>query len=488
MYRNFFGLSELPFKSTPNTNMFFGEASRQSTFEALLYTIHRGDGIVKVTGEVGCGKTMILRMVADHLDENYKIVYINSPNLSPKDILFFIADELSIPLNYDLPKFQILNLIKKRLIEYFSSAKKVVLLIDEAQSIPIDTLEELRLLSNLETNEDKLLQIVLFGQPELDKALDKPEIRQLKSRITYSINLPKFKPNEVMSYLNYRLRAVGYRGLDIFNLKIANEICKLTDGLPRGINEVADKILMAMFSQGDTKATKKHLKALNVKQTMFLNREFLFLFAASIVCFAIVWFFYLGAFQQQESGANGNKELARGSEQLYKGDLDSNRNALESNVQENAIEEIVETKIIEHEVDHLEENVDDKPVLVETVSASFEENLVLSHLRTLETLKNVSEEYNVIQLATVMPDAAQDQIKAFDSDLTVMNRYILLVDTLPDKNTYRVKFFLKSFGNYSMLAKEMDQLSAKVKSSNPYILSVKGLKAMSNEISLKDLK
>jgi len=483
MYRKFFGLSELPFKSTPNVNMFFGEASRQSTFEALLYTIQRGDGIVKVTGEVGCGKTMILRMVAENLDNNYKIVYINSPNLSPKDILFFIADELAVSVNYDLAKFQILKLIKNRLIEYFSSAKKVVLLIDEAQSIPIDTLEELRLLSNLETNEDKLLQIVLFGQPELDTALKKPEIRQLASRITYSINLPKFKPTEVMSYLNYRLRAVGYRGLDIFDLKMAKEIYKVTDGLPRGINEVADKLLMAMFSQGDTKATRKHLKALQLRPVFFSRKKAPYFISISIVLILV------SAFVFNSLNLKYSDELGVETINPSASKLQQEREAspiLTRTLKQESLKEIAEPTIIEHSIDERKEV---KPLVTEIIdTGSFEKNLVLSHLKAIEIFNSIPDEYNVIQLATVTSDAVQDQVQAFDSDSTVAGRYILLVETLPAKKAYRVKFFLKSFGNYSMLSKELKQLSVSVKSSNPYILSVKGLRARAEEISLEDLK
>ncbi|WP_321326515.1 ExeA family protein [Thiomicrorhabdus sp.] len=262
MYRKYFGLSSLPFKTTPDLDMFYKHGSRQEILEALIYTISRGDGIIKVTGEVGSGKTMLLRLLADRLPANFEVIYINSPNLSAKDILLYICSELGLEFDLNAQKFTLTNALKKQLLSLYSQDKKVVMLVDEAQTMTFDALEELRLLSNIETGDDKLLQMVLFGQPELDKALEHDDIRQLKSRISYNIYVPPLKGSDVQAYLNYRMRKAGYVGLDVFNLSISNKIQKLTHGLPRNINIVADKVLMSVFGSGDKFAKPKHLKAL----------------------------------------------------------------------------------------------------------------------------------------------------------------------------------------------------------------------------------
>ena len=147
-------------------------------------------------------------------------------------------------------------------MEFHGANRKVVMLVDEAQSMTYDALEELRLLSNIETDQDKLLQMVLFGQPELDVALDAEKIRQLKSRISYSMFVPALQDLDVQAYLNYRMRKAGYSGLDVFNLKVSKKIQNITQGLPRNINVVADKVLMSIFSSGDKFAKYKHLKSL----------------------------------------------------------------------------------------------------------------------------------------------------------------------------------------------------------------------------------
>ncbi|WP_173273430.1 ExeA family protein [Thiosulfatimonas sediminis] len=262
MYRPYFGLTQLPFKTTPELDMFYREGSREEILQALEYTVVRGDGILKVVGEVGCGKTMILRLLASELSDEFKLVYVNSPNLSAKDMLLFICTELGLVVDEGMQKFTLINQLQKKLFELHSQGKKVVMLIDEAQAMTMDGLEEIRLLSNLETDRDKLLQIVLFGQPELDKALEHPNIRQLKSRITYSIYIPPLSIADVHSYLNFRMRKSGYSGIDVFNFAAAKRIHKLTGGYPRDINVLADKLLMAVFSQQDKLVQRKHFVAM----------------------------------------------------------------------------------------------------------------------------------------------------------------------------------------------------------------------------------
>lgn len=259
MYRQFFGLKTLPFKITPELEMFYRQGSRQQILEALLYTIARGDGIIKVTGEVGSGKTMLLRLLASKLPSDTEIIYINSPNLSAKDILLYICNELKIDTRSFNEKFSLTNALQSRLLELHAQGKRVVMLIDEAQAMTFDALEEIRLFSNLETSHDKLIQIVLFGQPELDVAMENEKVRQIKSRISYSIYVPPLKADEVYEYLNYRMRQAGYTGLDVFDKKISKRITKLSSGLPRKINVIADKALMSAFGLGEQHVKPKHL-------------------------------------------------------------------------------------------------------------------------------------------------------------------------------------------------------------------------------------
>ncbi|WP_127471177.1 ExeA family protein [Thiomicrorhabdus aquaedulcis] len=297
MYRNYFGLSSLPFKTTPDPEFFYQKGSRQDTLNALYYAIGRGDAILKVVGEVGCGKTMLLRLLASKLSvENtcYTLIYINSPNLSSKDILLYIASELGLLVADSAQKFVILNLIKMHILSIYAAGGRVVMLVDEAQTMTLDGLEEIRLLSNFETDEDKLLQIVLFGQPELDVALENAHIRQLKSRISYSLYIPAFTVAEVQAYLNFRLRKAHYAGLDLFNLSVSRRIFKLTHGLPRDINILADKLLMAAYGANDTVVKHSHFKS--VSDASISKRFVIGISAAFLILLLTVTFFSLKHF------------------------------------------------------------------------------------------------------------------------------------------------------------------------------------------------
>lgn len=261
MYESFFGLEQAPFKITPDTRTFFGGGRREELLNALLYTIQRGEGIVKVVGEVGSGKTTLLRKLAITLNDSpVRLVYINSPNMPARDILMFICNELGIKYQSTEPKFQLVGRLQKRLLDNHTDGKQVVLLIDEAQAMPLDTLEEMRLLSNLETESDKLLQIVMFGQPELDGLLDSAEVRQIKDRIAFSLRLEPFGQRELQEYLNFRLRAAGYIGNDLFTAAIVRKIYRQTQGYPRRVNLLADKILLAAFSSGGRMLTPALVK------------------------------------------------------------------------------------------------------------------------------------------------------------------------------------------------------------------------------------
>jgi len=261
MYQEYFGLSRPPFKITPDTSLFFEGNQRGAALDALLYAIHSGEGIIKVVGEVGSGKTMLCRMLEVRLSNDVDVIYIANPSLSPDNILHVIAHELNLDANNEMSKVDVMQRIQAHLLKKHATNRQVVLFVEEAQSMPIETLEEIRLLSNLETDQNKLLQMVLFGQPELDEKLSKPQIRQLKERITHSFNLSPFPPDDTLKYLNFRLRAVGYKGPDIFNKRTAGVVKKYSDGLTRRINILADKSMLAAFSEGSHTVTSSHVKS-----------------------------------------------------------------------------------------------------------------------------------------------------------------------------------------------------------------------------------
>ncbi len=258
MYYAYFGLNQAPFKITPDTSLFFPGGNRGAVLNALIYAITSGEGIVKVVGEVGSGKTMLCRMLEVELPGNVEIVYLANPSLSPDDILHAIAFELKLPVTAQDNRIKVMNELQKYLLQRHSENHQVVMFVEEAQSMPIETLEEIRLLSNLETQQNKLLQIVLFGQPELDHMISRREIRQLKERITYSFYLNPFKTAEIRDYLNSRLRACGYRSSEVFTTSAIREIAHYSNGLLRRINILADKAMLAAYAANTHKVTGGH--------------------------------------------------------------------------------------------------------------------------------------------------------------------------------------------------------------------------------------
>lgn len=261
MYYEHFGLTEAPFKITPNTDFFFGGGNRGPILEALIYAITQGEGIVKVTGEVGSGKTMLCSMLQTRLPAQVETVYLANPSVSPDEILHAIAFEMQLDTDSNASRLAVMHSIQDYLLKRHADGKRVVLFVEESQGMPIATLEEIRLLSNLETKSDKLLQIVLFGQPELDDNLRQTQIRQLKERITHSFRLEPLTAPESREYLMFRLRAAGYRGPDLFSDGIVREIVRISGGLTRRINLIADKALLAAFSENTHTIHRKHIDA-----------------------------------------------------------------------------------------------------------------------------------------------------------------------------------------------------------------------------------
>ena len=272
MYLEHFGLREAPFRITPHTEFFFSGANRGTTLEALLYAITAGEGMVKVTGEVGSGKTMLCRVLMERLPEKVETIYLAVPSLTRDEMLSAIAVDLGIDTT-GANTTKLVRALQEKLIEIHSAGRSVVALIDEAHAMPLATLEEIRLLSNLETEKDKLLQIVLFGQPELDAHLALPNMRQLKERITHSFTLGPLPPREVHEYVSFRLRAAGYHGPDLFGPEALRIITEASEGLTRRINIYADKTLLAAFAAGTHTVTADHARAAVTDTQIVLQRR-----------------------------------------------------------------------------------------------------------------------------------------------------------------------------------------------------------------------
>lgn len=260
MYLEHFGLREPPFRITPHTEFFFSGANRGATLEALLYAITAGEGLVKVTGEVGSGKTMLCRVLMERLPETVETLYLAVPSLTRDEMLAAIGDELGIDTT-GANTTKLIRLLQEKLIAIHAAGRQVVALIDEAHAMPLATLEEVRLLSNLETGTEKLLQLVLFGQPELDEHLALPNMRQLKERITHAFTLAPLPPREIRDYVGFRMRAAGYHGPDLFDDEVLAIIADASEGLTRRINIYADKALLAAFAAGTHTVSADHARA-----------------------------------------------------------------------------------------------------------------------------------------------------------------------------------------------------------------------------------
>jgi MSHA biogenesis protein MshM len=261
MYYDHFGLTQAPFKITPNTEFFFTGGNRGPVLEALIYAITHGEGIVKVSGEVGSGKTMLCNMLQSRLPDNVESVYLANPSVAPDEVLHAIAFELQLGLDRTADRLEVMHCLQDYLVQRHAEGKRVVVFIEESQSMPLATLEEIRLLSNLETRTDKLLQIVLFGQPELDEMLRRPDIRQLRDRIAHSFRLEPLTHDQVREYLTFRMRAAGYHGPEIFSPQVVKQIARASDGLTRRINLIADKALLAAFSENTHTIQPTHVLA-----------------------------------------------------------------------------------------------------------------------------------------------------------------------------------------------------------------------------------
>ncbi len=252
MYLTHFGLQEAPFGLTPNTGFYYGLPPHEEALQVLNWALAQGEGFIKVTGEVGTGKTLLCRKLLSELGSEarpVRLAWLPNPHLTPAELRIALALELGLAVR-DQSELDLTDRIHRHLISLHQQGSRVVVLIDEAQALPDETLEAIRLFGNLETESSKLLQIVLFGQPELDARLAKPHLRQLRQRIGFSYCLRPLRFDETRAYLEHRLQVSGYRGAPLFAGRAMRLLWRASRGIPRLINILAQKCLMLAYGQG----------------------------------------------------------------------------------------------------------------------------------------------------------------------------------------------------------------------------------------------
>ena len=260
MYLDHFGLTELPFGITPDTSFTVVTRSHQEALNTLLVALNSGEGFIKITGEVGTGKSLLCRRLLQALPDNSVSAYLPNPYLAPRTLLLALAEELGVAVDAESDDYHLLKSVNDALLAYAGEERQVVVCIDEAQAMPLETLESLRLLSNLETEKRKLLQIVLFGQPELDRKLAEPSVRQLLQRIAFHYRLSGLAREEIANYLAHRLRVAGYRGEDVFGKQAVRCLHRASRGTPRLLNILAHKSLLAVFGEGKHAVRAAHVR------------------------------------------------------------------------------------------------------------------------------------------------------------------------------------------------------------------------------------
>ncbi len=269
MYQQYYGLTEKPFSLTPDTEFYFQSCTHQEALNVLLVAIRSGDGFIKVTGEVGTGKTLLCRKLLDTLDDQYNTVYIPNPHMNCNALLDALLAEMGISENLERENY--LACTNDYLIESARQGKTTVIILDEAQSLPEESLEAIRLLSNLETEKKKLVQIILFGQPELDEKLAKSSIRQLQQRIMHAYQLQPLNENAVRAYLHHRMQAAGYVGPELFDKSARYRLYRISQGIPRIINVLGNKALMQAYGSGEYYISKKQIEAAAIDSKVTTN-------------------------------------------------------------------------------------------------------------------------------------------------------------------------------------------------------------------------
>jgi MSHA biogenesis protein MshM len=249
MYEAHFGFRHAPFGLTPDTRFYFSEGSHQEALNTLLVALRSGEGFLKITGEIGLGKTLLCRQLLNALGPGFVTAYVPNPAVTPRALFQTVADELGCHGGGHRPD-ELLKAISERLIENAGKGLRTVLVVDESQALTDQTLEAIRLLTNLETETYKLLQVVLFGQPELDQRLAKPELRQLRQRITFSYRLQPLSREQLVAYVRHRLEIAGTSDPALFGDDALRVLYRASRGIPRLANILCHKALLAAFGPG----------------------------------------------------------------------------------------------------------------------------------------------------------------------------------------------------------------------------------------------
>ena len=282
MYLTHFGLRELPFSLTPDTHFFFACASYQEALNTLLVAARNGEGFIKIVGEVGFGKTLLCRKFlttlnngasvnaigtkdasspTDNPNAKFVTAYLPNPYLEPHSLLRALADEFRANLGNETDQHLLLKGLTLALLDFAREGKRVLVCLDEAQAMPLESLEVLRLLTNLETEKRKLMQVVLFGQPELNARLKQNSVRQLRQRISFQYELKGLSRADVAQYLQHRLKIAGYAGDELFSAGAVRAMHRASCGTPRLLNILAHKALMLAYGEGRQQVLQKHVRA-----------------------------------------------------------------------------------------------------------------------------------------------------------------------------------------------------------------------------------
>ncbi|HEX6362616.1 MAG TPA: AAA family ATPase [Albitalea sp.] len=260
-YLKHFGLRELPFGITPDTSYFFACRAIQEAFNTLHIAVGNGEGFIKITGEVGTGKTLLCRRFLAAQGDEAVTCYLPNPLLTPATLMLALADELELKLSPQASDYELLKALNDELLALAAEDRRVIVCVDEAQALPLKSLETLRLLSNLETEKRKLLQVVLFGQPELEHKLAQPQLRQLRQRIAFRYRLGTLGRDETGRYLAHRLRVAGHPDGALFSPGAVATLQRASRGTPRVANILAHKALLAAFGEGASAVSRAHVRA-----------------------------------------------------------------------------------------------------------------------------------------------------------------------------------------------------------------------------------
>ena len=259
MYEDFYGFRESPFRITPDPRFLFFSGRHLEAFNHIRFGLQERKGFIQITGEVGAGKTTLCRAVLEELGSSYRTALILNPLMTSEQLLWSIATELGIePESHD--RFEILTRLNAFLLDSFTDGNDVALFIDEAQDLSMELMEQVRLLSNLETDQQKLLQIVLIGQPELRDMLDREELRQLRQRITVRYHLTSLSFAETEYYIYHRLQVAGANSAPTFSRGAIRKIYRYSRGVPRLVNAVCDKALLCGYVVSTKHLQAKHLR------------------------------------------------------------------------------------------------------------------------------------------------------------------------------------------------------------------------------------